>query len=88
MTDTNELFDSRELQAERSFTSRDMLRIVFKHKLAILICFFGVSLIVAFAIFMLIKAINSLKNKEEEKPVIVQKEEVVLLAEIRDLLKK
>jgi large-conductance mechanosensitive channel len=37
---------------------------------------------------MLIKAINSLKNKEEEKPVIVQKEEVVLLAEIRDLLKK
>jgi large conductance mechanosensitive channel len=45
-------------------------------------------LIVAFAIFMLIKAINSLKNKEEEKPVIVQKEEVVLLAEIRDLLKK
>jgi tyrosine-protein kinase Etk/Wzc len=53
MTDTNELFDSRELQAERSFTSRDMLRIVFKHKLAILICCMGVSLIVGFAVWWL-----------------------------------
>lgn len=46
-------------------------------------------IIVAFAIFMLIKGINSLKKKEEEKPAAqAQKEEVVLLAEIRDLLKK
>jgi large conductance mechanosensitive channel len=45
--------------------------------------------IVAFAIFMLIKGINTLKKKEEEKPSAqASKEEVVLLAEIRDLLKK
>ena len=45
-------------------------------------------LIVAVAVFMLIKALNTLKNKEEEKPTLVQKEEVALLTEIRDLLKK
>lgn len=45
-------------------------------------------LIVAFAIFILIKAVNTLKKKEEEKSSLVQKEEIVLLAEIRDLLKK
>ena len=45
-------------------------------------------LIVAFVIFILIKAVNTLKKKEEEKPSLVQKEEIVLLAEIRDLLKK
>jgi large conductance mechanosensitive channel len=46
--------------------------------------------IIAFAIFMVIKAINSLKRKEEEAsaaPPEPSKEEV-LLTEIRDLLKK
>ena len=43
--------------------------------------------IVAFAIFMLIKGINSMKKKEEEKPAAPPKQEV-LLEEIRDLLKK
>lgn len=45
--------------------------------------------IVAFAIFMLIKGINQLKKKEEAKPAAPPKpnDEVVLLSEIRDLLK-
>ena len=43
--------------------------------------------IVAFAIFLMVRAINSLKKKEEEAPVEPPKEEV-LLTEIRDLLKE
>ena len=45
-------------------------------------------LIVAFAIFMLIKGINSMKKKEEEKPAVPPKPsaEEQLLTEIRDLL--
>ena len=47
-------------------------------------------LIVAIAVFMLIKAINSMKKKEEEKPAEPPKpsNEEVLLTEIRDLLAK
>ena len=47
-------------------------------------------IIIAFAIFMVIKAINSAKKKEEEKPVEPPKpsEEVMLLKDIRDALKK
>lgn len=47
-------------------------------------------LIVAFAIFMAIKTMNSLKKKEEASPSApaVPSKEEVLLAEIRDLLKK
>lgn len=45
-------------------------------------------LIVAFAIFILIKQINRFKKKEEEKAIALEKEEVVLLREIRDSLKK
>lgn len=45
-------------------------------------------LIVAFAIFMLIKAINAAKRKEEAQPVLPPSKEEVLLTEIRDLLKK
>ncbi len=47
-------------------------------------------LIVAFAIFMVIKAMNRLKKKEEAKPAAPPKpsEEVVLLTEIRDSLKR
>ncbi len=48
--------------------------------------------IIAFAIFLAIKAISKLKKKEEEKPeeekVEQPSEEVVLLREIRDSLKK
>ncbi len=45
--------------------------------------------IVAFAIFSLVKGMNSLKKKEDEKPAAppAPKEEVVLLTQIRDLLK-
>ncbi len=47
-------------------------------------------LIVAFAVFMLIKAINQMKKKEEAAPSAPPKpsNEEVLLTEIRDLLKK
>lgn len=46
-------------------------------------------LIVAFAVFLLIKAINSLRRKQEEKPAAppAPSNEEILLAEIRDLLK-
>ena len=46
--------------------------------------------IVAFAVFLLIRAINRLKRKEEDKPAApaAPPEEVVLLREIRDSLKK
>ena len=46
--------------------------------------------IVAFAIFMVIRGMNNLKQKEEEKPAEPAKpsEEVLLLQEIRDALKK
>jgi large conductance mechanosensitive channel len=47
-------------------------------------------IIVAFAIFMVIKGMNQLKKKEEEKPAPppAPSKEETLLAEIRDLLKK
>ncbi len=47
-------------------------------------------LIVAFAIFLLIKGINSMKKKEAEKPAEPPKAsaEEALLTEIRDLLAK
>ena len=46
--------------------------------------------IIAFAIFMVIKAMNNLKKKEEEKPAAPPKPsaEETLLTEIRDLLQK
>lgn len=42
--------------------------------------------IVAFAIFLLVKAMNSVKKKELEQAPVVNKEEL-LLTEIRDILK-
>lgn len=47
-------------------------------------------IIVAFAIFMMIKALNRLKRKQDEAPAPppTPNEEVVLLTQIRDLLKK
>ncbi|CAG0956391.1 MAG: large-conductance mechanosensitive channel protein MscL [Bacteroidetes bacterium] len=46
--------------------------------------------IIAFSVFLLIKGINRLKKKEEEKPAAPAEPPVQekLLAEIRDLLKK
>lgn len=45
-------------------------------------------LIVAFVMFLIIKAINSMKKKEEAAAPAAPPEEVVLLREIRDSLKK
>lgn len=47
-------------------------------------------LIIAFAIFMMVKAINSMKKKEEAAPAPppAPTKEEILLGEIRDLLKK
>jgi len=47
-------------------------------------------LIVAFCIFLVVKAMNRFKKKEEEKPKEEPKksDEVLLLEEIRDLMKK
>ncbi len=47
-------------------------------------------IIVAFAIFTVVKAYNKIKKKEEEKPAAppAPSNEEVLLTEIRDLLKK
>ena len=47
-------------------------------------------IIIAFAIFMVVKGINSLKKKEVEKPAAppAPSKEETLLTEIRDLLKK
>jgi len=47
-------------------------------------------MIIAFAVFMIIKAINRMKKKEEAAPSAPPKptNEEVLLTEIRDLLKK
>ncbi|WP_223788099.1 large-conductance mechanosensitive channel protein MscL [Marinicella meishanensis] len=47
-------------------------------------------LIIAFAVFMMVKFMNNLKKKEEEAPAEPPKpsNEEVLLAEIRDLLKE
>jgi large conductance mechanosensitive channel len=46
--------------------------------------------IIAFAIFLAVKAMNNLKKKEEEKPAAppAPSKEEVLLTEIRDLLKE
>ena len=46
--------------------------------------------IVAFVMFMVVKAMNSMKKKEEEAPAAppAPPADVVLLTEIRDLLKK
>jgi large conductance mechanosensitive channel len=47
-------------------------------------------ILVAFILFMMVKGINRLKRKEEEKPAVPAPptEEIILLREIRDELKK
>jgi large conductance mechanosensitive channel len=45
-------------------------------------------IIVAFAIFLVVKLVNAMKSKEEEAAPAKPSAEVVLLTEIRDLLKK
>ncbi len=45
--------------------------------------------IIAFVIFLAIKALNAFQKKEEAKPVVTQpSEEVLLLREIRDTLRR
>jgi len=44
--------------------------------------------IIAFAVFMMVKLLNKLKKKEAENPSSPPSQEVALLTEIRDLLKK
>lgn len=44
-------------------------------------------LIIAFCIFMMVKIVNKLTNKKEEKKEIKKADDVILLEEIRDLLK-
>ena len=44
--------------------------------------------IIAFAVFLLIRTINRLKQQEEAKPTAAPPEDVLLLREIRDALKK
>lgn len=44
-------------------------------------------LVVSFSIFIFIKLLNKLKKKEEEKKAAAPQEDIVLLQEIRDLLK-
>jgi len=46
-----------------------------------------VFIITAFALFLFVKAINKLKKKEEAKPTAAPPADVILLTEIRDLLK-
>lgn len=47
-------------------------------------------IITAFALFLIVKGINNMKKKEEEKPTApaAPPADVILLTEIRDLLKK
>lgn len=45
-------------------------------------------IIIAFAIFIVVKQINRLKRKEEKKPPAQTPEDIELLREIRDSLKK
>ena len=45
-------------------------------------------ILIAFVLFLMVKAMNSLKKKEETAPPPLAPEEVLLLREIRDALKK
>jgi large conductance mechanosensitive channel len=45
-------------------------------------------LIIAFVVFLLVRTINRLKREEEAKPPAAPPEEIALLREIRDSLKK
>lgn len=45
-------------------------------------------LIIAFCIFLVVKAFNKLSKKEEKKAAPAKSDEVKLLEEIRDLMKK
>ena len=44
--------------------------------------------IISFAIFIIVKQLNRLKKKEENKPVTKPTEDILLLREIRDELKR
>ncbi len=44
--------------------------------------------IIAFVVFLAIRTLHRFKKKEEEKPTVAPSEEVVLLREIRDAIRK
>ena len=44
-------------------------------------------IIVAFVLFLIVKGVNAAKKKEEVKPTVAPPADVLLLTEIRDLLK-
>jgi len=45
-------------------------------------------ILIAFVLFLIVKGMNSLRKKEEAAPAPATPEEVVLLREIRDSLKR
>jgi len=71
---------------------KDAAGVVTQPEVALLWGFFLTSvidfLIVAFVMFLIIKGINSLKRKEPLPPPAATPEDIILLREIRDALKK
>lgn len=45
-------------------------------------------LVIAFVLFLIVKAMNAAKRKDDAKEAVAPTAEIVLLTEIRDLLKK
>ena len=45
-------------------------------------------IIIAFVLFLIVKGVNAAKQKEETKPAPAPPQDILLLTEIRDLLKK
>ena len=72
-----------DLPLKEGQTAEDAVSIKYGVLINVVINF----LIVAFAVFMLVKVLNSMKKKEEEAPA-APPEDLELLKEIRDLLAK
>ena len=80
--------DFKELSIVLKEAAGDQAAVVMKYGLFVQSVFDFI--IVAFAIFMVVKAMNAMKKKEEEAPAApaAPPKQEVLLEEIRDLLKK
>ena len=77
--------DGKEYQTLEEATTAGAATLNYGNFLALILNF----LIVAFCIFLVVKAMSKFKKKEEKKEEEPKKsDEVVLLEEIRDLLKK
>ncbi len=72
-----------DLPLKENQTAEDVVSIKYGVLINVIINF----IIVAFAVFLLVKALNSMKKKEEEAPA-APAADVELLTEIRDLLAK